>query len=60
MGTRNSLHDMLDFTDVPRELCEVVSDYKINVIDIGKFENTDVCSRNLAKGLLFAIIKTVG
>ena len=40
--TPNNLHDMLDFTDVPEPLREVVSDYKINVIDIRKFENTDV------------------
>ena len=38
----NSLHDMLDFSDVPEELRDIVSDYKINVIDIRKFENTDV------------------
>lgn len=38
----NSLHDMLDFSDVPEELRDIVSDYKINVIDIRKFQNTDV------------------
>ena len=45
--TPNSLYDILDFTDVPDELCEVVSDYKINVIDIRKFENTDVFQTDL-------------
>ena len=40
--TPNSLHDMLDFTDVPEELRDIVSDYKVNVIDIRKFENTNV------------------
>ena len=36
------LHDMLDFSDVPDTLKEMASDYKINVIDIRKFENTEV------------------
>ncbi|MBR2403908.1 MAG: Rpn family recombination-promoting nuclease/putative transposase [Lachnospiraceae bacterium] len=38
----NHLHDMLNFTDVPDKLREMVSDYKINVIDVRKFENTEV------------------
>ena len=45
--TPNSLHDILDFTDVPEELRDVVSDYKINVIDIREFENTDVFQTDL-------------
>ena len=45
--TPNCLHDILDFTDVPEELRDVVSDYKINVIDIRKFENTDVFQTDL-------------
>jgi len=45
--TPNSLHDILDFTDVPEEFRDVVSDYKINVIDIRKFENTDVFQTDL-------------
>ena len=36
------LHDMLDFTDIPDSLKEMVADYKINVIDIRQFENTNV------------------
>ncbi len=36
------LHDMLEFQDVPDSLQKIVSDYKINVIDIRQFENTDV------------------
>ena len=36
------LHDMLDFTDIPYSLKSLVSDYKINLIDIRNFENTDV------------------
>ena len=35
----NSLHDILDFTDVPKEFRNIVSDYKINVIRILKFSN---------------------
>ncbi len=37
-----SLHDMLDFNDVPETLKSMTSDYKINVIDIRQFENTEV------------------
>ena len=36
------LHDMLNFEDVPPALQYMVPDYKINVIDIRKFENTEV------------------
>lgn len=36
------LHDILDFSDIPEELQEMVSDYRINVIDIPRWENTDV------------------
>ena len=36
------LHDMLDFTNMPDVLKSIVADYKINVIDIRRFENTDV------------------
>ena len=43
----NSLHDILDFTDVPNELRKVISDYKINVIDIRNFEDTDVFQTDL-------------
>ncbi|MBQ6845158.1 MAG: Rpn family recombination-promoting nuclease/putative transposase [Agathobacter sp.] len=45
--TPNSLHDMLDFKDVPQELRDMVSDYKINIIDIRKFENTEVFQTDL-------------
>ena len=45
--TPKRLHDILDFTDVPEELRDVVSDYKINVIDIREFENTDVFQTDL-------------
>ncbi len=38
----DSLHDMLNFMDVPSALRSMVPDYKINVIDIRKFENTEV------------------
>ena len=38
----DSLHDMLNFMDVPSALRSMVPDYKINVIDIRKFENTKV------------------
>lgn len=37
-----SLHDMLDWTDVPEKLKRFVSDYPIHVIKIREFENTNV------------------
>ena len=37
-----SLHDMLDWTDVPEKLKMFVSDYPIHVIKIREFENTEV------------------
>ena len=37
-----SLHDMIDFADIPDKLQEMVSDYKINLINIRELENTDV------------------
>lgn len=38
----HSLWDMMDFTSIPEGLREMVSDYKINIIPIRQFENTDV------------------
>lgn len=35
-----SLHEMLDFTDVPEELQGMVSNYHINLIEIRKLEDT--------------------
>lgn len=37
-----SLYEILDFTDLPNELRAMVSDYRIHVIDIRKFDGTDV------------------
>ncbi len=34
------LHDMLDFTDIPKELRELAPDYRINLIKIREFEDT--------------------
>ena len=39
-GSR-SLREMIDFTDIPEYLKEMTPDYKINVIEIRKLENTD-------------------
>lgn len=43
----NCLHDMLDFSEIPDVLQCMVSDYKINVIDIRQFENTEVFKSDL-------------
>ena len=37
-----SLHDMLDWTDVPEKIKAFVSDYSIHIVKIREFENTDV------------------
>ena len=37
-----SLHDMLDFTDIPESLREMVADYKINIVDIRRLEDLSV------------------
>ncbi|MCM1123089.1 MAG: hypothetical protein NC416_10935 [Eubacterium sp.] len=36
------LHDILDFTNIPQELKEVVNNYHIYICEVRKFENTDV------------------
>ena len=35
-----SLHEIIDFTDLPDELKEMVSDYRIHVIDVRRFNDT--------------------
>lgn len=40
-GARN-LHEILDFKDIPESLRNIISDYKINVIDIRRLEDTSV------------------
>lgn len=37
-----SLHEILDFTDIPEQLKAKVQDYKINLIEIRKLQNTEV------------------
>ena len=37
-----TLHEMLDFSDIPEEIIEMVADYKINLVDIRKLEDTSV------------------
>ena len=37
-----SLHEILDFTDIPETLREMVADYKINLVEIRKLEDTSV------------------
>lgn len=57
-----SLHELLDFNGIPPEIRALVQDYKIHLISISEFENTDVfktdvkqvfdfirCSRNKDK-----------
>ena len=36
------LHDMLDFSDIPEGLQKMVADYKINVVDIRRLEDTSI------------------
>ena len=37
-----SLHEILDFTDIPKTLRDMIADYKINLIEIRKLEDTSV------------------
>ena len=37
-----TLHEILDFTDVPEELRKRIADYKLNLIEIRKLEDTSV------------------
>ena len=37
-----SLHGILDFTDIPQRLREMVPDYRINLIEIRKWKDTSV------------------
>lgn len=37
-----SLHEMLDFTDFPEGVRRLIPDYQINLIEIRKFEHTEV------------------
>lgn len=41
------LHGLLDFTDIPEELRGMVSNYKINLLDIKKLEHTDMFHTDL-------------
>lgn len=37
-----SLHEMIDFTDIPESITEMVQDYRINLIEIRKLKDTSV------------------
>ena len=37
-----TLHEMLDFTDIPKDMKEMIADYEINLIEIRKLEDTSV------------------
>lgn len=37
-----SLHEILDFTDIPESLKGMVADYKINLVEIRKLEDTSI------------------
>ena len=37
-----SLYEVLDFTDIPEELRDLIADYKINLVEIRKLEDTSV------------------
>ncbi|MBD5520703.1 MAG: hypothetical protein HDR03_05680 [Lachnospiraceae bacterium] len=50
-----SLHEILDFTDIPEQLKEKVQDYKINLIEIRKLQNTDVFKTDVRQ--VFEFIK---
>ena len=41
------LYDLLNFEDIPPELSKLVNNYPLHLIDISKFENTDVFQTDL-------------
>jgi len=45
-GSRE-LHDMLDFSDIPHELKEYVNNYKVHIVNISKWENTEMFKTDL-------------
>lgn len=56
-GSR-SLHELLDFTDVPAELKEYINNYSVHVFEIAKMENTDVFTTDLKQ--IFDFIRCSG
>ena len=42
-----SLHELLDFTDIPDDLKKYVNDYQVHIFDILKIENTEVFKTDL-------------
>lgn len=42
-----TLHELLDFTDIPDELRKYVNDYPVHIFDILKIENTEVFRTDL-------------
>lgn len=53
-----SLHELLDFTDVPDDLRILTPDYRINVIEIRKFEHSEVFKTDVK--LVFDFIRLSG
>lgn len=53
-----SLHELLDFTDVPAELKEYINNYSLHVFEIAKMENTDVFTTDLKQ--IFDFIRCSG
>lgn len=37
-----SLHELLDFTDIPKELQRMVNDYQVHILEVQKLEDTSV------------------
>lgn len=52
------LYDLLDFTNIPVELRKMVNNYKINLVDIKKIENTDRFRSDLKQ--VFEFIRCAG
>lgn len=50
-----SLHDLIDFTDIPDELRKYVNDYPLHIFNVTKLENVDVFRTDLKQ--LFNFLK---
>ena len=45
------LHGLLDFTNIPEELCAMVNNYKLNLLDVKKLDKTDMFRTDLKQVL---------
>ncbi len=50
-----TLHEIIDFNDIPEELKEYVNDYQLHIVEVARMENMDVFKTDLKQ--IFSFIK---